>query len=474
MKKKLFGLMMSMALALPVFVNAEGGSVKIGEELYPSLKDAVEDVAVCGAESCDATTITVLEDHETSGIVFESGKNLIIDLGGFTVTFKEPTVGSEGTETQDMQMLKDSTIVIKNGKFVSSDTDSSKMFIQNYANLTLKDVEIDATNELNQYALSNNSGVVSIEGTTSIKATAVAFDVYGWYTYYKNGPQVTVNTTGTIEGDIEVTADSATATKELSLLIKNVNHVGVMSVQEGLEDKVTIENGTYTDENLAEVITPAEGAEVYEVVDPETGDFKYVVATEDDIESLIFEDEDGFLDAKDLEETLKELYNGVGELEGEEAEITQALIDKLKKALDGKVLVSSHDIYYFNFIGDNIIADQETVTELEKAVKVTLNIPEGLEKVKDGYTRKYSIVRLHVDVNNGEILVDELDATEKDGVVSFESDKFSTFILTYQDVKATTNPNTFDGISSVMIISCLSLIALVAVVVFAKNKKLFN
>jgi len=89
---------------------------------------------------------------------------------------------------------------------------------------------IDTTNQLNQYAISNNSGIVSFERTTSIKATKVSLDVYGLYTYYKNGPQVTVNTTGTIEGDIEVVDDETTGTRELKLIIKNINHVGNLVV----------------------------------------------------------------------------------------------------------------------------------------------------------------------------------------------------------------------------------------------------
>lgn len=248
MKKKVLGLMMATLAMLPVFVNAEEGSVKIGDKTYATLKEAVEAVEVCETNSCETTTITVLEDHETSGIKFESGKYLSIDLGGYTVTFVEPTVGSAGTETNDMQLLKDSEITFQNGTLVSSDTENSKIFIQNYADLTLKDVEIIATNELNQYAVSNNSGEVSIEGTTSIEATNVAFDVYGWYTSYQDGPQVTVDTTGTIDGDIEVTADSATTTKELSLVVKNINHVGEIYIQEGLEGNVTIEAGSYTDQ----------------------------------------------------------------------------------------------------------------------------------------------------------------------------------------------------------------------------------
>ena len=253
MKKKVLGLMMAFLAATPVFVNAEGNAVKIGETPYATLKDAVEAVEVCAEETCETTTINVTADHETSGIVFPSGLDIVVELGGYTVSFLPPTVGSAGTETIDMQILKDSDVVFQNGKLVSSDSEDSKMFIQNYANLTIKDVEIVATNEENLYALSNNSGDVNIIGKTSIKAKRVAFDVCGYHAGgYPVGPKVIVNTTGTIEGTIEVTRDGGTATRELELVIENINHVGEMSIQEGLENNVTVEGGSYTDENAVE------------------------------------------------------------------------------------------------------------------------------------------------------------------------------------------------------------------------------
>ena len=490
MKRRALGLMMATVAALPVFVNAEENSVKIGDKTYSTLKEAVEAVEVCKEESCPTTTINVLENHETSGIVFESGKYLEIDLGGYTVTFKGPTVGSEGTKTQDMQILEGSTIVFKNGKFVSSDTESSKMFIQNYANLTLRDIEIDATNELNQYALSNNSGNVSILGNTSIKANQAAFDVYGYYTgSYVNGPQVTVNTTGTIEGTIEVNDDDASkATKELSLVIENINHIGEMVIKESLKDNVTIKAGSYTDEEAAEKLPVEEGSKVYEVETPE-GDVKYVVATEDELEEKVYIAEsvsgDEFNKEFAFDEMLKELEEEIKKIEDAGEEIPEEITEvkemflKLKKLMEGKTGVSAHNILYGSFIGDNVVTT-EAEKQPGKKVKVTLDIPNTLEKVKEGYTRKYSVIRIHMnEIENadGSLNYDyevvELNATDNgNGKVEFETDKFSTYILVYEDVEAATNPETSDGIALYMIIASISLIGLVSLLIaYAKKAK---
>lgn len=61
-------------------------------------------------------------------------------------------------------------------------------------------------------------------------------------------------------------------------------------------------------------------------------------------------------------------------------------------------------------------------------MKITVNIPQSVEGVKEGYKRAYYIVRIH----NGEATI--LDATENgDGTISFETDKFSTYSLAYAD-----------------------------------------
>ena len=443
MKKglKLFATGFVAMSALALHVNAEEMSVKIGSEEYATLKDAVEAVEVCTAtaEECETTTINVVEDHATSGIKIASGKYITIDLGGYTVNFEEQTVGSKGTETQDMQILENSTITIKNGKMVSSDTEKSKMFIQNYANLTLENVEIDATNEQNLYAVSNNSGDVNIIGTTSIKAKRVAFDVCG-YSTYTIGPKVVVNTTGTIEGDIEVTKDEKAANERpLSLLIENANHIGEISIQEGLEKNVIIKNGTYTDAVANDVIVPAEGSSAFEIITQE-GEYKVVVAEDTKVE-------EGYFGLGFERETLEQM------------EETKEVLELVDKALADKYTAAIYyEIVYGNLLNDSFVLDTE-VSELEETIKVTLDIPETIEELKEGYTRKYSVIRIHEN-KDGEYETTILPAIEKDGKVTFETDKFSTYVLAYEDVKDTKNPNTGDNMLVYFAAAVMSVIGL--------------
>ena len=65
--------------------------------------------------------------------LIRKGKNVIIDFNGYELELGEPLVGSAGTVTQNFQLLKNSTIVLKNGTLKGAS--AAKRLIQNYANL---------------------------------------------------------------------------------------------------------------------------------------------------------------------------------------------------------------------------------------------------------------------------------------------------------------------------------------------------
>lgn len=464
MKKKMLGLMLAVLVAMPIFVNAEEASVKMGGKTYATLKEAVEATESCEGICENVTTITVLKDSETPGIIFESGKNLVIDFAGHKISFTAPTVGSAGTQTIDMQILKNSNIVLKNGTIQSSNTEKSKVVIQNYANLTLTDMTILATNELNMYGVSNNSGTVNILGNTSIKTAAVAFDVYGYYKGgYPNGPQVTVDTTGTIEGKIEVSVDKGTATKELSLVIKNINHIGEIYIQPGQEKNVTIEAGNYTDENVVEKLPIEEGKEVFETINS-NGETEYVVATEQEVEKAPY---------TEFAISGEDFVKGLEEAEKNEnlTEEDKLLLKEIKEILKDKLVASVEDIYYGSFIGDNYIINSD-VSELEKAVEVFMEIPENLKELAKGFTRKYTVIRVHYNATDDKYEIDELEAKDNgDGTITFETDKFSTYILTYSDVKTELPAKTGD-INLIMLIG--GIIVAIGGIVVSTKKRLEN
>lgn len=256
-KQKILALLLAVALVLAMSSTAlaDGAVCAIGEKKYPSLQEAVN-----AAEDGTQTTITLLDNTTGDGVVVEKGKNIIFDLGGNAYTV-DGTVGSSGTETNGFQLLKGSTVAFKNGTINAG---KAKIVIQNYADLTLEDVTLDARGSTQcQYVSSNNCGTVNITGSTSIYAAEgqAAFDVYYWPKGgYAEGVTVNVNTTGTIDGRIEYTndgSDLANVAKKAKLNIQNGKFTGTFTIYEEEVGKagITVSGGSFTNPG-ASTITP--------------------------------------------------------------------------------------------------------------------------------------------------------------------------------------------------------------------------
>ncbi len=260
MFRKIAGLACAMALLLALFtlpaartaLAGENDVAKIGDKTYETLEKAFADVP-----DGTPTTITLLRDAWGNGIQVAGTKNITFDLGGFTYTIDGDAVGSSGTETNGFQLLKGATVKFQNGTITST---KAKILIQNYCDLTLQNVLLDGTqlNYAAPYTLSLNYGKIQITGNTSIlaKSGGVAFDLYYWATNgYTEGVQVTVDTTGTISGPIELTTDSSgaeTAAQYNKLVIQNIRHEG--TIKNGLGEYDTkvasISGGVFSESPL--------------------------------------------------------------------------------------------------------------------------------------------------------------------------------------------------------------------------------
>lgn len=205
----------------------------VGGRNYDSLAAAV-------SAAQPGETVRLLQDFTGAGIKIETGSKdgLTINLNGHTYTVTNPTVGSTGTETNGFQLLKGGSITITNGTIVAG-TDSAKILIQNYCNLTLDKVTLNGSTNT-EYVLSNNHGDTTIKGGTTINAAdgQHAFDAYYWPKngYYK--VSVTVED-ATINGKIEYATD------------------GTPPPSEG-DHKINITGGTFTDPTAAAFIKPGE------------------------------------------------------------------------------------------------------------------------------------------------------------------------------------------------------------------------
>ena len=184
---------------------------------YPVVDTATLNAITANISTSEPTVVVLSNDvSDISGIKTQTGADLTMDFNGNTATIATP-VGSSGTETNGMQLLKGSTVLLKNGTFAPANN-SVKMLVQNYSNLTLQDFTFDAHDAAQVgYALSNNNGDVLITGETNILAAdgKCAFDAYYWpRNGYTDGVRVVIdeNATGLIKGKIEFTDDGTDTT----------------------------------------------------------------------------------------------------------------------------------------------------------------------------------------------------------------------------------------------------------------------
>ena len=254
-----------------------GMVARIGEVYYETLAAAVE-----AAVTNDV--IYLICNAKGEGIVIN--KSFTIDFDGFTYSFTEPAVGSTGTQSNGFQILNGNNVTLTNGTLNVDSEYSSKYYIlvQNYANLNVIDMTLDGTNldkwsatDGDSYVLSNNSGEVNIGGETNIIANdegdlAFAFDACDKTSWGYELPTVTVNTTGTIDGGIEVSANlyiTAANLAERSYILMQENgeffHNGITAT---VKKPIKATSGVYgAKESWNTISTPVEGGSDIEEVE---------------------------------------------------------------------------------------------------------------------------------------------------------------------------------------------------------------
>lgn len=220
----------------------------IGSKSYLSLEDAINDVRT-------GETIVLERDSKGNGVSVKEWSDFTIDFNSHTYTTVGPTLaGSTGTESQCFQLLKNSTIVFKNGSIVA-DNSNLKMIIQNYSNLTLDHMKLNANEGTNSvsYVLSNNNGTTSIiDSEITAKSASVggygpvAFDVCVFSIY--DGPAVKVERSK-IVGAIEFSVASGAIGHIQKLLLDSGDFTRVSLKIDSLINTFEITKGVDVDLN---------------------------------------------------------------------------------------------------------------------------------------------------------------------------------------------------------------------------------
>lgn len=142
-------------------------------------------------------------------------------------------------------------------------------------------------------------------------------------------------------------------------------------------------------------------------------------------------------------------------------EIVQKAVEEIKSAssLSGEELVGEPGLIYIDLSmykritvirqetdpenGGIILRSEERVEDVYKvngAVTITLDIPADIyHPQSEAYVRKFAVVRMH-EGDSG-IEIEALPVLEKDGTLTFDTDRFSVYAIIYQDISACAGGN---------------------------------
>ena len=138
--------------------------------------------------------------------------------------------------------------------------------------------------------------------------------------------------------------------------------------------------------------------------------------------------------------------------------------------IDDFIKMSSKNLTVANYFDISLLvknSNNEKIGELSEVVapiEFKVALTDELKNVKDGYVRSYYILRIHDDKT--EIIPAKLDG----GMLVFSSDKFSNYVLAYEDTADVKNPATLDNIASYVITGVLSITAFIGAAYIIKKK----
>lgn len=164
------------------------------------------------------------------------------------------------------------------------------------------------------------------------------------------------------------------------------------------------------------------------------------------------------------EEEKKEIENGstvsvsmeVKDVTATVSESDKKLVeDKVKEVLNNGVVGAYLDLTLLKKVGS---LKEVSVTETAAGVVVKLDIPESLKNTDSSVERKYTVVRIHDGV------AEALETSCENGVITFTTDKFSTYAICYEDVAATGNGQSSDNTINTGDVYNIALYVLFAVV----------
>lgn len=465
--KKIFIFLITIFM-VPCLVSAK---VKISNNQYETLEEAIKN-------SNEGDTITLLDDVDVTDTskykdyhnwLFKS--NTTLDLNGHTITTSETANGNPNA------VWLGNNLTIKNGYFDSKvlDSKSNSYFKANYA-LFLGD-EIETSN-ITVENITVSTGI-NIYNTLNVTLKNVTSKGKKYYAVWLDEHATCTIESGNFSSD-------------------GVSTLGVTSSNEFIS-KLYINGGTFKAVE-GKLSLSEQGNPIYypPIITGGTFDFdvtkfvsegyickkendKFVVTTRSYDRDIVIDNNDSDVKVEDdkfsnvILDTLKE--NNKLNIDNVDVKVVlnfenivpeKNIIENMNKKIDATI-----DSYFdisIDVINKNSNAIIGNLTELNDKITLSIDIPNEL-KPKDGYKRKYYILREH----NNIIDILETNISKDNKTLTFKTDLFSTYALAYKDIKIENieNPNTYDGIKIYKTVGILSLITIIIGTIYFKKEKEF-
>ena len=146
-------------------------------------------------------------------------------------------------------------------------------------------------------------------------------------------------------------------------------------------------------------------------------------------------------------------------------DISNSVSNSDKKAIEEKLGKSNLGLYLDVSLFKKVTGEEATkILETKEPITISFELPDELINKNSKVERSYKILRLH------EGSVEELDVKVDGKTATFETDKFSTYALTYTDVEKTSSPKTGDNITMYAIMFIISLLGIRTLSVSNKRK----
>lgn len=375
-----------------------------------------------------ADTEIVIEATPKNGYSWEETPTLptVAVTPAQTVTFTKST---GNTATATVKISADTTIKISGGKVIANSTTEETCSVAIDKSKLSSEIALTTTNEDGTtFSATEIAKGKSINLIVKPKATDVI---------WSEVPDLTVSPATSTKTDWAIGSDTAytsTVTINANTTI-TVSGGSVVAVKD--EIKTDIADNTIVAENknnmTVETDTMKDTAVVNNIINAIVQEGGDAVSAAGILKAI--ENGDGTITTSFKIEPSKEDYST--------ADAAKALLDKITipddvkldvKAIQGGVAldISINSVYKAGTVEISV-----EITELGKAIKITMDIPEALSNV-DTSKGKFYAIRIHGD--NGkdvELIPCSMEGTDR---ISFSSDKFSTYVISFVPNGETTKP----------------------------------